>query len=79
MVPLKWFTEFGHLNVTQFPHPSHRTGLADFPHPALLQHIKPSRSGGYGEYPEGVSVLTARTGAGQDTGDTLFPADLSRS
>ena len=28
--------------LTPFPHPSHRTGQADFPHPALGQNITPS-------------------------------------
>ena len=30
------------LAVTPFPHPSHRTGHADFPHPALGQDLTPS-------------------------------------
>ena len=29
--------------VTPFPHPAHRTGLADLPHPALGQDLTPSR------------------------------------
>ena len=31
------------LAVTPFPHPAHRTGLADLPHPALGQDITPAR------------------------------------
>src|SRR5260370_4446166 len=27
--------------LTPFPHPAHRTGRADFPHPALGQHLTP--------------------------------------
>ena len=30
------------LAVTPFPHPAHRTGHADFPHPALGQELKPT-------------------------------------
>src|ERR1019366_8181738 len=30
--------------LTPFPHPSHRTGQADFPHPALGQDFTPSLS-----------------------------------
>src|SRR5437660_407726 len=30
--------------VTPFPHPAHRTGLADLPHPALGQDFTPSRA-----------------------------------
>src|SRR5450756_6943 len=29
--------------MTPFPHPAHRTGLADLPHPALGQDITPAR------------------------------------
>ncbi|WP_367190429.1 transposase [Burkholderia sp. Ed8] len=29
------------LTIAPFPHPAHRTGRADFPHPALFQNIKP--------------------------------------
>ena len=36
------------LNMTPFPHPAHRTGRADFPHPALGQVIMPSPMAGYG-------------------------------
>jgi ferredoxin len=36
------------LNMTPFPHPAHRTGRADFPHPALGQVIMPSPTAGYG-------------------------------
>ncbi len=31
--------------ITPFPHPAHRTGRADFPHPALGQDLTPSRKG----------------------------------
>ena len=36
------------LNMTPFPHPAHRTGRADFLHPALGQVIMPSPTAGYG-------------------------------
>jgi len=32
--------------LTPFPHPAHRTGQADFPHPALGQDITPSPTTG---------------------------------
>ena len=32
------------LAVTPFPHPAHRTGHADRPHPALGQNVTPSLS-----------------------------------
>lgn len=34
------------LAITPFPHPPHRTGQADFPHPALGQDITPSHAPG---------------------------------
>src|SRR5688572_5466717 len=33
-------------SMTPFPHPAHRTGLADFPHPALGQELMPSPTAG---------------------------------
>src|SRR5215510_1626226 len=33
--------------MTPFPHPSHRTGRADFPHPALGQDITPTPTAGH--------------------------------
>ena len=33
-----------HEKLAPFPHPAHRTGRADFPHPALFQIIRPSHS-----------------------------------
>jgi hypothetical protein len=46
----------GNLAVAPFPHPAHRTGRADFPHPALFQNIKPSHSHGRCSPAAGVSV-----------------------
>jgi len=57
-----------------FPHPPHRTGRADFPHPALFRRIKPSRSSGRVQLAAGVSDPISRRGAGRDTGCTPFPA-----
>src|SRR5207344_2823093 len=33
--------------MTPFPHPSHRTGRADFPHPALGQDLTPTPTAGH--------------------------------
>jgi transposase len=33
--------------ITPFPHPPHRTGRADLPHPALGQYITPSHTPRY--------------------------------
>jgi hypothetical protein len=35
------------LALTPFPHPAHRTGRADLPHPALGQDAAPSHTPGY--------------------------------
>ena len=32
------------LTITPFPHPAHRTGRADFPHPALGRNTRPSHT-----------------------------------
>ena len=39
--PFVWLC-LSNLAVTPFPHPSHRTGHADFQHPALGQDLTPS-------------------------------------
>jgi len=36
--------------VTPFPHPAHRTGHADFPHPALGQDIIPLHTKGHPQF-----------------------------
>lgn len=60
--------------VVPFPHPAHRTGRADFPHPALFQNIKPSHSKGRRRVATGVSVPAFRKGTGRSIGGTPFPA-----
>jgi len=62
------------VTVTPFPHPAHRTGRADFPHPALFQNIKPSHSNGRRLPARGVSIPDAHRGTGRSTGDTPFPS-----
>ena len=57
-----------------FPHPAHRTGRADFPHPALFQHIKPSRSHGRCSSAAGGSIPRFHRGTGRSIGGTPFPA-----
>jgi len=42
--------------ITPFPHPSHRTGHADLPHPALGQELTPSHTKGHAQ----VTRSTAR-------------------
>ena len=62
------------LTIAPFPHPAHRTGRADFPHPALFQNIRPSRSNGWRQACGGVSVPMIRKGTGQSIGGTPFPS-----
>lgn len=60
--------------LAPFPHPAHRTGRADFPHPALFQHIKPSRSHGRYSSAAGGSIPRFHRGTGRSIGGTPFPA-----
>lgn len=60
--------------ITSFPHPARRTGLADFPHPALFQNIKPSRSKSWCSWAAGLSVPTSDTGTGRNIGGIPFPS-----
>src|SRR5882757_3587245 len=41
--PFVWRCLSGHT-IAPFPHPAHRTGQADFPHPALGQNFTLSRA-----------------------------------
>ena len=52
--------------VAPFPHPAHRTGLADCPHPALGQDFTPSPTTGHDQAGSGVRGRSARKGAGVD-------------
>ena len=61
---------------TPFPHPAHRTGRADFPHPALFRVNKPSHSRGRCAFVNG-SAPTCRIGTGRSIGDTPFPVSLA--
>jgi hypothetical protein len=54
------------LTVTPFPHPAHRTGLADRPHPALGQNITPSPTTGRGQAVSDGRARSARTSARVD-------------
>src|SRR6202040_531839 len=49
--------------VAPFPHPAHRTGLADCPHPALGQDFTPSPTTGRDQAGLGVRARNARRGA----------------
>src|SRR5437870_772925 len=53
--------------LAPFPHPAHRTGHADFPHPALGQDITPSPTTGRGQAVSGVRAGSTRKGAGVDS------------
>src|SRR5262249_32073913 len=52
--------------VTPFPHPAHRTGRADFPHPALGQDITPSPTARRAQAQSGGRARSARTDARVD-------------
>src|SRR3954449_6872118 len=52
--------------VAPFPHPAHRTGQADLPHPALGQDVTPSPTTGRAQAGPGVRARDARKGARVD-------------
>ena len=52
--------------MTPFPHPAHRTGQADLPHPALGQDFTPSPTARRAQAGSGVRARSARKGAGVD-------------
>src|SRR5215472_12051732 len=52
--------------VALFPHPAHRTGQADLPHPALGQDVTPSPTTGRDQAGSGVRARSARKGARVD-------------
>src|SRR5215467_3564211 len=52
--------------VAPFPHPAHRTGLADFPHPALGQDVTPSPTPRCAPAGSGVRARSTRKGARVD-------------
>src|SRR5437764_13566196 len=49
--------------LAPFPHPAHRTGHADLPHPALGQDVTPSPTTGPDQAVRGVRAGGARKGA----------------
>src|SRR5262249_26503127 len=53
--------------LAPFPHPAHRTGHADFPHPALGQDVTPSPTTGRDQAVLGVRAGSARKGARVDS------------
>jgi hypothetical protein len=55
------------LTVAPFPHPAHRTGQADLPHPALGQDLTPSPTTRHAQAGIGGRARSARTGAGVDS------------
>ena len=52
--------------VAPFPHPAHRTGQAELPHPALGQDVTPSPTTGRDQAGSGVRARSARKGARVD-------------
>ena len=54
------------LSIAPFPHPSHRTGHADLPHPALGQDFTPSPTTDPGQAGSDVRARSARRDARVD-------------
>ena len=54
------------LAVVPFPHPAHRIGRADLPHPALGQDFTPAPTTGRTLAPSDARAQSARTGATVD-------------
>jgi hypothetical protein len=52
--------------MSPFSHPAHRTGQADFPHPALGQNFTPSPTARRAQAGSGVRAQSARIDAGVD-------------
>jgi hypothetical protein len=52
--------------MAPFPHPAHRTGRADFPHPALGQDLTPSPTARRGQAQSNARARSARRDAGVD-------------
>ena len=53
--------------MAPFPHPSHRTGHADFPHPALGQDLTPSSTARHAQAGSDARARSARRGARVDS------------
>src|ERR1700681_4970766 len=53
--------------MTPFPHPAHRTGQADLPHPALGQDLTPSPTARRAQACSDVRARSARKGARVDS------------
>ncbi len=58
--------------MAPFPHPAHRTGQADFPHPALGQDLTPSPTARRARAPSSVRARSARKGARVDKSRPCF-------
>jgi transposase len=52
--------------IAPFPHPAHRTGHADRPHPALGQDLTPSPTTGHAQAGSDVRARSTRRDAGVD-------------
>jgi hypothetical protein len=60
--------------ISPFSHPAHRTGQADFPHPALGQNVTPSPTARRAEAGSGVRAQSARKDARVDSSRPSTPA-----
>ena len=65
--------------VAPFPHPAHRTGHADFPHPALGQDLTPSSTARRAQAGSGARVRSARRGARVDSSRPRLTLCLRRN
>ena len=61
---------FNSRAMTPFPHPSHRTGRADFPHPALGQDFTPSPTARCTPIKIDAGDVVSRRGTGLDSTGT---------
>src|SRR5277367_1149801 len=64
--------------VAPFPHPAHRTGQAELPHPALGQDVTPSPTTGRDQAGSGVRARTA-VPASPDARLRLNPSDRGKN
>ena len=69
LLPCQGFPVRGAISACHapFPHPAHRTGRADFPHPALLQNFRSSRSARLRGWWAVDTAPTSHTSRRQDT------------
>ncbi|RQU49164.1 hypothetical protein DF143_37205 [Burkholderia cenocepacia] len=74
--PFVWRCQ-SNVTIAPFSHPADQTERADFPHPALFQNIKPSRSRGWPPASASISVPVFHRGTGRGIGGTRSPLSAS--